>query len=243
MHINTCKRIFIMKKFFLKYYHALPLIIYGIIYMSWFNHLERLTGRNYTVIHMAIDDKIPFCEIFIIPYFLWFAYIAWIVVYLFFKNKEDYYRSCTFLFTWMTVFLLVSTFFPNIHYLRPIYMTRTNIFTELVSYLYSIDTSTNLWPSIHVYNSLGVFFAVMHNKHLSSKKSVKWGSFILSTLIILSTMFLKQHSMFDVMTAFIMAAVVYTLVYRYDVIMSIRQSYITSRKKRKSRNYVSFKFR
>ena len=122
-------------------------------------------------------------------------------------------------------------------------MTRTNIFTELVSYLYSIDTSTNLWPSIHVYNSLGVFFAVMHNKHLSSKKSVKWGSFILSTLIILSTMFLKQHSMFDVMTAFIMAAVVYTLVYRYDVIMSIRQSYITSRKKRKSRNYVSFKFR
>lgn len=232
-----------MKKIYEKYRHAIPLIVYGIIYMSWFNHLETMTGRTYTVIHMAIDNKIPFCEIFVIPYFLWFAYIAWIVVYLFFKNKEDYYKACTFLFTGMTVFLLVSTFFPNIQYLRPIHMPRENMFTDLVSFLYSIDTSTNLWPSIHVYNSLGVFFAVMHNKTLSSKKLVKLGSFVLSTLIILSTMFLKQHSMFDVMTAFIMAAVVYTIVYRFDVIMSIRQAYITSRKKRKARNYVSYKFR
>ena len=45
---------------------------------------------------MAIDDRIPFCEFFIVPYFLWFAYIAWIVLYLFFKNKNDYYKSCTF---------------------------------------------------------------------------------------------------------------------------------------------------
>lgn len=232
-----------MKKLYQKYHHALPLIIYGIIYMSWFNHLERITGRTYTVIHMAIDDKIPFCEFFVVPYFLWFAYIAWIVVYLFFKNKEDYYKACTFLFTGMTVFLLVSTLFPNIQYLRPVHMQRDNICTKLVSFLYSIDTSTNLWPSIHVYNSLGVFFAVMHNKVLSSKKLVKLGSLVLSTLIILSTMFLKQHSMFDVMTAFIMAAIVYTIVYRFDVIMSIRQSYVASRKKQKSRNYVSFKYR
>ena len=186
--------------------------------MSWFNHLERLTGRNYTVIHMAIDDKIPFCEIFIIPYFLWFAYIAWIVVYLFFKNKEDYYRSCTFLFTGMTVFLLVSTFFPNIHYLRPIYMTRTNIFTELVSYLYSIDTSTNLWPSIHVYNSIGAAIALCGSARVPKKGKI--ASVIISTLIVLSVLFIKQHSMFDVLTATAMAAVAYVVIYRTDIVVN-----------------------
>lgn len=232
-----------MKKFYQKYHHAIPLLIYGIIYMSWFQHIEQITGRTYTVIHMAIDDKIPFCEWFIIPYFLWFGYVAWIVIYLFFKNKEDYYKSCTFLFTGMTVFLLISTFFPNVQHLRPVYMPRVNIFTKMVSYLYHIDTPTNLWPSIHVYNSLGVFFAVLHNKNLGSNRTVKIGSFITSSLIILSTMFLKQHSMFDVMTAFIMAAIVYTIVYRFDVIMAVKNSLVNNRQKRKSGNYVSFKTR
>ena len=233
-----------MKKIYQKYYHAIPLIIFGLIYMSWFNHLEKMTARNYTVIHMAIDDKIPFCELFIVPYMLWFLYVAWIVLYLFFKNKNDYYKSCTFLFTGMTIFLIVSTFFPNIQHLRPFIMPRNNIFTKLVFSLYHIDTSTNLWPSIHVYNSLGVFFAVIHNKALASNKKIKMGSFIMSSLIILSTMFIKQHSMFDVMTAFIMAAIVYTIVYRFDVIMSIKHSYVaTAERKQKSGNYVSFKYR
>ena len=233
-----------MNKLYQKYYHAIPLIIYGLIYMSWFNHLEKMAGRNYTVIHMAIDDKIPFCELFVVPYLLWFLYVSWIVLYLFFMNKNDYYKACTFLFTGMTIFLIVSTFFPNIQHLRPFIMPRDNIFTKLVSSLYHIDTSTNLWPSIHVYNSLGVFFAVIHNKSLASNKNVKIGSFIMSSLIILSTMFIKQHSMFDVMTAFILAAIVYTIVYRFDVIMSIKQSYVTTAmRKQKSGNYVSIKFR
>ncbi len=133
--------------------------------------------------------------------------------------------------TGMTVFLLISTFFPNIQYLRPFIMPRDNVFTRLVSHLYQIDTSTNLWPSIHVYNSLGVFFAVINNKTLSSHKGIQLGSFIMSSLIILSTVFIKQHSMFDVMTAFILAAIVYTIVYRFDVIMSIKHSYSTTRRR------------
>lgn len=220
-----------MKKFYLKYRHALPLLLYGMIYMSWFSHLENMNHRSFSVIHMAIDDKIPFCEYFIIPYFLWFLYVAWIIVFLFFKDKEDYYRSCAFMITGMTAFLIVSTLFPNIQHLRPEVMPRDNIFSRLVSYLYSIDTATNLWPSMHVYNSIAVFVAVIHNKKLSSKKAVTVGCAILSTLIILATLFLKQHSMFDVITAFILAGVVYLLIYRFDLVMALRRSLQISRQK------------
>lgn len=196
-----------MKKFYLKYKHGIPLIVYGIIYLSWFSYLEKTVTRNYTVIHMAVDDYIPFCEVFIIPYLLWFAYVALVVFYFFFKNKEDYYKTCTFLFTGMTIFLIISTLFPNGQHLRPFEMPRENIFTNMVASLYRTDTPTNLWPSIHVYNSLGAYFAISHSKIFAKRRGIKIGSFLLSLSIILSTVLLKQHSVFDVLTAFGMAEI------------------------------------
>lgn len=207
-----------MKKYYERYKHAIPLFIYGVIYLSWFSYVEKTVTRPENLIHMKADDVIPFCEIFVVPYFLWFAYVSIIVVYLFFKGKQDYYRVCTFLFTGMTVFLIVSTLWPNGHHLRPAVMPRDNIFTALVSYLYKIDTPTNLWPSIHVYNSLGAHFAIIKNSKLGQKPVIHAGSLILCISIILSTMFIKQHSVFDVLTAFIMAAVMYIVVYGFDIV-------------------------
>ena len=84
--------------------------------------------------------------------------------------------------------------------------------------LYSTDTPTNLWPSIHVYNSLAAHFAIVKNKRLTNKKWIRVSSLFLCVSIILSTMFIKQHSVFDVVTAFIMAAVMYGIVYKYDIL-------------------------
>ena len=207
-----------MKKFYERYKHAIPLFIYAIIYLSWFGYLEKTVKRPANLIHMNLDDKIPFCEFFIVPYLLWFAYISVVVLYFFFKDKQDYYRACTFLFTGMTVFLVVSTLWPNGHHLRPAVMPRDNIFSTMVAMLYKTDTPTNLWPSIHVYNSLGAHFAVFRNEKLHRKPVVHIGSLVLCVSIILSTMFLKQHSVFDVLTAFIMAAIMYIVVYGFDIV-------------------------
>ena len=107
-----------LKAFFQKYKHAWVLL-YVFIYFPWFTYLEKHVTSNFNVIHTALDDKIPFIEFFIVPYMLWFGYVAYAVLYFFFKNKEDYYRLCTFLFVGMTVFLVVSSLYPNGHYLRP----------------------------------------------------------------------------------------------------------------------------
>ena len=156
------------------------------------------------------------------------------MIYLLFTNTNDFHKCCRFLFTGMTVFLIISTLFPNIHYLRPFILPRDNIFCDLVINLYRMDTSTNLWPSIHVYNSLGVLLAVIHNERLSSTNWIKWGCFALSTSIILSTMFLKQHSIFDVMTAFIMAAIVYIVVYRTELLSNLRHTFQKYRKRKET---------
>lgn len=212
-----------VKGFCQKYRHGIPLVIFGIIYLSWFSYLERTVVRNYRVIHMAVDDHIPFLEVFIIPYLLWFFYVAGVIMVFFFKDKDDYYKTCTFLFTGMTIFLIISTLWPNGHHLRPYIMPRDNIFTDMVAALWRTDTPTNLWPSIHVYNSLGAHFAIVNSKQFENRKGIRRASLVLCVSIILSTMLIKQHSVFDVLTAFGLAAVMFALVYRYDVVLSIRQ--------------------
>lgn len=212
-----------MKKFYLRYKHIIPLLIYGVIYLSWFAHLEKTVTKNYTVIHTFIDDYIPFCELFVIPYFLWFGYVAVTVMFFFFTDKDDYYKTCAFLFTGMTVFLIISTLFPNGHDLRLAQMPRDNVFTRMVERLWATDTPTNLWPSIHVYNSLGAHFAIMKSHRLENKKGIRIGSLVLCISIILSTMLIKQHSVFDVITGIIMALVMYLLVYHYDVLFGVRR--------------------
>ncbi len=198
--------------FFRKYAHS-AVLLYLVIYLPWFGWLESSVTSRFHIIHMAADDVIPFVEYFIVPYLLWFLYVAAAVAYFFFKNKMEYYRLCTFLFTGMTVFLIVSTVYPNGHCLRPDEFARDNIFTDLVRMVYHADTPTNLFPSIHVYNSIGVNAAVWHCENFRQKKFLRYGSLAAMISIILSTVFLKQHSVFDVITGIVFAAFMYTLVY------------------------------
>lgn len=205
-----------MKTFLKKYKHALW-FSYAFIYIPWFVYLENHVTSNYHVIHMEIDDKIPFMSIFIIPYMLWFAYVASVLVYQFFVNVSEFRRNCIFLFTGMTIFLIVSTLYPNGHHLRPEVYPDSSIFTRMVMWLQATDTPTNLFPSIHVYNAIGTHFAVIHSSSLRDKKLIRVSSFILMVLICMSTVFLKQHSMFDVLTGILMAVIIYPLAYHREV--------------------------
>lgn len=199
-----------------QYKSAIPLLIYMAVYGLWFAYLEKNINNQYHVIHMSLDDKIPFCEYFVIPYFMWFAYVAVVVVYLFWNDLTEYKRTCIFLCTGMTIFLIISTLWPNGHHLRPYTFAQENLFTDLVRMLWKTDTPTNLWPSIHVFNSIGAHLGVLSCKKLEKLSPLRWMSFFLSVAIILSTMLIKQHSVFDVITAFIMAFILYLPIYKKD---------------------------
>lgn len=201
-----------MKSFFYKYKHAW-VFLYGLIYFPWFWYLEKTVTRNYHIIHIALDDKIPFIEFFIVPYLLWFGFIASAGFYFFFTGKNDFYRMAMFLVIGMTLFLIISTIYPNGQNLRPTDYERDNIFVDLVRYLYKKDTSTNVFPSIHVYNSIGVHIAIRNSERLKKNKFAQYSSFVLTVLIILSTMFLKQHSVLDVIGAIVLAIPVYYFSY------------------------------
>ena len=204
-----------MKALVGKYKHAW-ILSYFIIYMVWFVFLENRTSVSYYPIHIGLDDMIPFCVYFIIPYILWFAYIAVTIIYFFFVNKQDYYKCCAFLFIGMTICLIIYTFFPNQQNLRPILFERQNIFVDIVQIIYNADTSTNVCPSIHVLNSLGVFISIIESESLRKNKVICAGSGVLTVLICLSTVFLKQHSVIDGLCALGLAIVLYAFIYKVN---------------------------
>lgn len=204
-----------MQKLFQKYRHALVLL-YGFFYMPWFMWLESRANLPYHVIHVRLDDMIPFVEYFIVPYLLWFAYVAAVFVYLFFRNRRDFYQYCIFLCAGMTLFLIISTVYPNGHLLRPNTFPRNNIFTFAVQLLYQADTATNIFPSLHVFNSIAAHRALANDAVLGKNRLIRSASFILMTSIILATVFLKQHSVLDVIAGILLGVVMDQLVYRTD---------------------------
>lgn len=201
-----------MKKLLKKYKHAW-VGLYAFIYIPWFLYLEKNVVSDYNIIHTTLDEKIPFIEFFIVPYMLWFAFIAVTIAYFFFTDKTGFYRLAGFLITGMTVFLIISTLYPNGQILRPTVFARDNIFVDMVKQLYHTDTPTNVFPSIHVYNTIGACTAITHSEKLRKLPWVQYSSLLLGTLIILSTMFLKQHSVVDVIGAVFLSVVVYYFAY------------------------------
>lgn len=212
-----------MKQFLKKYQHAWVLG-FGLLYLVWFSYLERTVTNRYHVMRVPLDDKIPFCEYFIVPYMLWFAYVAVTVAYFFFTSKEEYYQLCTYLFSGMIISLIVCSFFHNGTNFRPEIDPDRNIFCWLVAKLYQADTCTNVFPSIHVYNSICTYVAVKRSRVLRRFRFLQAGSFILMLSICLSTVFLKQHSIIDGVGAAVMAYALYYAVYGSGELLEERKA-------------------
>lgn len=219
MGVIRIKRV--IKELYDKYKHGI-ILSYVIFYFIWFFWLESRTDVPYFTVYMPIDDKIPFIELFIIPYFIWFAYIAVTVLYFFFRSKEDFYHCTAFLFIGMTICLIIYTIWPNQQNLRPTEFPRDNFLIDLIRNLYITDTSTNVCPSIHVFNSIAAHIAIIKSESLGNKKWVIRISFVLMVLISLSTVFLKQHSVFDGICAIALVVVMYPFIYKADYHLKIK---------------------
>lgn len=202
-------------KYYLHKYRHASWLLYMFIYFPWFLLLENLV-THYTPVHSIFDNYIPFCEYFIIPYFLWFAYVSVTVLYFLFTDKKAYYQLCAHLFIGMTIFLIICTIWPNGQNLRPIYFKRDNIFVDLVRTLYKSDTNTNVFPSLHVYNSIVTHISIIKSERLKKYRLLKILSFILAVSICLATVFLKQHSVIDVIGGTALSFFIYKLVYGMD---------------------------
>ena len=195
-----------------QYKHVL-LLLYFPLYLAAFRYLENITPEHLHIISSPLDQYIPFLPVFIIPYLFWFVYIALPGMYFLFCEREVFCRLMYFGMIGMTVFLLISYVYPNGLAIRPEHLIGESVFIKLTRYVYSVDTSTNVLPSIHVFNSIGIYLAVKDSDNLRKKKGIRYASLTITVLIILSTMFVKQHSVVDVIAGLLLSCVASNLIY------------------------------
>jgi hypothetical protein len=193
--------------------HPWVILVYSAFYVISFILLEQRDVEMH-VIHCRLDDMIPFCEYFVVPYVLWYGFVAGTLCYFTLRQgrEKEYWQLGETLVIGMTVFLVVSLVYPNGQRLRPV-LEEGNCFVRLVRLLYRIDTPTNILPSMHVFNAVTCCVAICKDQTCRSHKRLLAATRVLTVLIVLSTMFMKQHSVVDVCLALALYGVCYQLVY------------------------------
>lgn len=150
-------------------------------------------------VHSVLDDMIPFCEYFVIPYVGWYLLIVGSLIYFALYNPDNFKNMMKFIIVTQVVAMAIYILFPNRQDLRPEVFVRDNIFTDIVGLLYTFDTSTNVCPSLHVAYSVGIASTWLKEK--SASKWCKTFITIFCFLVCISVAFVKQHSVVDIFVA------------------------------------------
>lgn len=162
----------------------------------------------------SVDAMIPFCEWFILPYVLWYPFILFTNVLLA-KNgtKKEYMYLAIMTIAGMLVCLITNTICPTEIARDPNLLEnlgRSNILTKLTAFIYACDDPPRVvFPSMHVYGSVVLAAALVRSRNV--KGYIKTSCTVLAVLICLSTVFVKQHSIIDLVAAVILFAILHTV--------------------------------
>lgn len=171
-------------------------------YLASFFIIEHFITDNYWATQTVLDSYVPFCEWFIFPYVSWSPLLVVLGVYLILKDGEGFRRYMWYIMVTFTTAVVFCILIPNGQDLRPAVMEHHNLAAWLVEYTYSIDTNTNVFPSVHVVGVIDAWFAIWHTRGLK-KRAWRWSTAVYGVLIIASTVFIKQHAVIDVLAGLV----------------------------------------
>ena len=83
-----------VKRWFKSHPYAIALC-YLAFYLSVFHWLEVNVEPEY-IIHCKLDEMIPFCEVFIIPYIFWFPYVGGAFIWFKRRGWQDYSKPVSY---------------------------------------------------------------------------------------------------------------------------------------------------
>jgi len=155
---------------------------------------------------LPIDLKIPLIPAFIIIYLGWFFFLA--IEYISVsKDIDSYDKFLTASAIGGAVCFVLFVVYP-VEMVRP-EIPQTGLFVPLMNVTYSADHPVNLFPSMHCFASWMCFIS-NRAKQAGSKFRVAI-SLSMTILICLSTLFVKQHIVLDVVSGIALAELCYAV--------------------------------
>ena len=177
---------------YIKSLHPLLYIVLLLLISPIYGILNQSTEGAINVA-LPIDDYIPFLSVFVIPYLLWYPFIYGMLVYYCYRDRKQYYNALGSIIAGK-LFCFVIYYFWQTTMPRPV-ITDSHLFADLIRFVYAVDEPVNCLPSIHVMTT----FVIMLIAY-SRRSGHKWEFSLVTTigtLIILSTLFTKQHAVID----------------------------------------------
>ena len=163
-----------------------------------------IPAERCTPVHCWLDDVIPFNEFFLIFYVSWYFLIVGSLVYFLLYNVENFKNMQTYIIITQVIAMAIYIVFPSRQDLRPEVFPRDNVLTQLMGFIYTVDTNTGVCPSLHVGYSLGIASTWLREK--SVPKAFRVFIVVWAAFICLSVAFVKQHSVVDIFAAIPMCA-------------------------------------
>ena len=194
-------------------FRHLFLLLFWILFGLVFFLVEHdLVNTVYHPVWCPLDDQIPFCEWFMIPYMFWFVFLIGMHAYLLLFDIPAFRRFMYFIMITYGVTAIIYICYPTCQNLRPETFARDNFLTRFVRQFYAFDSNTNVCPSLHVVGALATAVGAFDTERFRSAFwRIAFGGTAL--LISISTVFVKQHSIIDVFWAFVLCAAAYLAVY------------------------------
>lgn len=186
-------------------------ILFWCLFAAVFFFLERIYHPSaYHIVHCWLDDRIPFNRFFVFPYIFWFFFVGGTVLYTFLREWDAFLRLMRFIAITYTAAIVIYLLYPTCQHLRPALSAAQGWLTEFIRWFYRFDTNTNVCPSIHVLGSLGAMYALEGTafcRTVGRREIVR----LTAILICLSTLFMKQHSVLDVLFAVLISWIAYRI--------------------------------
>ncbi len=190
-------------------YKPLILTVALIVFQSFCYFVSKFFEGNPNLIGGVIDSKIPFNIWFIIPYCVWYLLIFLIPYYLYKKDKNIFikyiisYLFCTVIAN--ILFIIYPTYVD-----RPIVIG--NSILELITRIvFWVDTpAQNCFPSLHC--AVSMLFILYMFECKKCPLYLKILTLIISILIMIATLYTKQHVFIDLLSGDILAIVSYIIV-------------------------------
>lgn len=184
-----------------KFIISLCILMIGQMIMYWF---LKLFQTNPTYINFYLDQKIPFIGWFVYIYNIFYPFCIIAFYFLYKKDDKTYYKA---IISGVIGFIICDIIFlasPTIMYRMPLPNCDpiTNFVLEITYYF--DDPPLNCFPSIHCLFCFQVIFGYILSKHNLKTKIIVIS---IASLIILSTLFVKQHYIYDVIAAFLVCVI------------------------------------
>ncbi len=170
--------------------------------------VKLLQGQTH-LIGSTLDNSIPFINYFIIFYCLWYVLLFFVPYYLYIKDKNMFTKYIISYTLAVFISSIIFIIYPT-EVIRPL-LNNNNLLDIITNLIYKVDTpAINCLPSMHC--AICTLFIISLSISKKSNNVIKIIINIMSILIMLSTLFVKQHVIIDALTGIVMMSIIFIYV-------------------------------